>query len=213
MEIQNSFELFVWLKKQNLLDSSPEFWWPNYGTFEVVISTILTQNTQWKNVEQSLQNLKIFFHTDLTLDDLSKIDQFQLMSLISSSGFKNQKSQRIIKLCNNILSDFDSFDNFKKNVSRDWLLAQKGIGLESADSILCYACGRDEMVVDSYTSRLLGKFGYEFENYDDIKDWLIEGVNENFDKISEIYNQEISLNYVYSRFHGKIVEFSKRKSL
>ena len=213
MEIQNSFELFVWLKKQNLLDSSSKFWWPNYGTFEVVISTILTQNTQWKNVEQSLQNLKNFFNTDLSLDNLSEIDKFQLISLIVPSGFKNQKSQRIIKLCNNILSDFDSFDNFKKNVSRDWLLDQKGIGLESADSILCYACERDEMVVDSYTSRLLHKLGYEFESYDDIKDWLIEGVNENFDKISEIYNQEISLNYIYSRFHGKIVEFSKRKSL
>ena len=213
MEIQNSFELFVWLKKQNLLENSPQFWWPNYGTFEVVISAILTQNTKWQNVEKSLDNLRNYACNDLSLEFFSQVELGILNSLIAPSGFKNQKSPRIVKLCKNILDEFDTFENFKTNVSREWLLGQKGIGFESADSILCYACLRDEMVVDAYTARLLNQYGYEFESYEELKEWLIEGVNENFDKICAIYNQEISLNYVYSRFHGKIVEFSKRKSL
>lgn len=211
VEISNSFELLVWLKNMDLLSNSPKFWWPNYGTFEVVVGAILTQNTKWQNVEKSLENLKDFLGEKITPQNLSQLQSYTLASLIAPSGFNNQKSSRLSKLAQNINDKFGDFETFRKTVERDWLLAQKGIGQESADAILCYGCSREEMVVDKYTARVLAKFGYEFENYEEIKSWLMAGVNENFDKIQRIYKEDITLNEIYARFHGKIVELSKRK--
>ena len=143
---------------------------------------------------------------------LAHIDLTLFTQLITPSGFKNQKAKRLKTICQNILEDFGDFESFQNSVSREWLLQQKGIGAESADAILCYACGQEQMVVDAYTNRLLKEFGYEFESYDELKDWLEFGINENLDKIVEFYEYEISLNEIYCKFHGKIVEYMKRKS-
>ncbi len=207
--INDSYDLFVFLKNKNLLENSPEFWWPSYGTFETFIGAILTQNTKWTNVEKSLENLHK--HDLVSLEKIANVDLLLFTELITPSGFKNQKSKRLKQLCQNIIEDFDDFESFQNEVSREWLLEQKGIGPESADSILCYACKQDEFVVDSYANRLLKKFGYEFESYEDLKSWLEFGINENLDKITGFYEFDISLNQIYCRLHGKIVEFMKNK--
>lgn len=58
ISISNSYELLVYLKNQNLIDESLEFWWPSNNDFEILIGAILTQNTKWTNVEKSLENLR-----------------------------------------------------------------------------------------------------------------------------------------------------------
>jgi endonuclease-3 related protein len=209
-EINNSYDLFKILKGYDLLNERGGYWWPNYGTFEVVIGAVLTQNTKWSNVEISLQNLKKL--DLLSIEALKEVDIVILTNAIAKSGFKNQKSKRLKLLANNIFNEFGMFENFTQSVDREWLLSQKGIGLESADSILCYACGRDEMVVDSYTNRLLKRYEYEFESYDELKSWLEEGINQNYDKIIALYSDKnITLNKIYARFHGKIVEYMKNE--
>lgn len=208
-EISNSYELLVFLKNQNLIDENLENWWPNDNQFEIFLGAILTQNTKWINVEKSLENLRNLNIN--SLEDIIALDIDIFINAIAPSGFKNQKSKRIKQIAKNILEDFGSFDNFCENVSREWLLLQKGIGPETADAILCYACMQDYMVVDSYTNRLLKSFGYEFESYEDIQTWLVYGINENYDKIITLYGYEISLNQLYSRLHGKIVEYMKQK--
>lgn len=211
MEITNSYDLLLFLKEKDLLNDSPPYWWPNFGTFEVVVGAILTQNTRWDNVERSLKNIgSKDYSDDELLQFFINSSTHQLINLIAPSGFKNQKAARLKKLCQNISWEFGSFEDFALNASRQWLLEQKGIGNETADAILCYALGREEMVVDKYTDRLLKRHGYEFENYDEIKQWFEFGINENYDRITTLYGYKISLNEVYSRFHGKIVEFMKK---
>ena len=207
--INNSYDLFVFLKNRNLLENSPPYWWPSHGGFETFIGAILTQNTKWENVEMSLSNLKEY--EVLNLEKIAEINMQLFIKLITPSGFKNQKSKRLKQMCKNIINDFTTFESFQENVTRDWLLKQVGIGPESADAILCYACKQEEFVVDSYTNKLLQKFGYEFESYEDLKSWIEFGINENLDKISGFYEFEISLNHIYCRLHGKIVEFMKNK--
>ncbi|PLY09422.1 MAG: 3-methyladenine DNA glycosylase [Arcobacter sp.] len=207
--ILNSYDLFLFLKKKNLIDKRYKYWWPTNDDFEVFLGAILTQNTKWINVEKSLENLRKL--DSLDLEKLSHIDIDVLISAITPSGFKNQKSIRIKKICQNIIEEFGDFETFKENVCRDWLLSQKGIGAETADAILCYSCHKEQMVVDSYTNRLLKTFGYEFESYDELKAWLEYGINENFDKIESLYDYDVSLNMIYCRFHGKIVEFMKNQ--
>ena len=204
MEFSNSYELLEELRKKELLKDKPKHWWPNYATFEVVLGAVLTQNTKWENVEKALKNLKGY-----TLEDIASFAPEYLATLIKPAGFYNQKSKRLIALSRAILRDFGDFESFRESVDREWLLNQKGIGFESADSILCYACGRDTMVVDAYTKRLLKKKGYEFESYDEMKECCERGVHENWDKLKDIYEDD--LNLCFSRFHGKIVEFMKKK--
>jgi len=206
--LQSSYDLLYALKQMGYLQTTRDpLWWPQSGNFEVVIGTILTQQTKWERVEESLAKLKE--HKLLSLEALSKADVQQIATDIKPSGFYNTKAQRIQMLCTHILDDFISFERFQDEVSREWLLAQKGIGMESADSILCYACEREVFVVDSYTQRVLDALGYSFENYMQIQEWMQEGIETNFDKISKIYDSPITLHAVYARFHGKIVEFSK----
>ncbi|MFA7084061.1 MAG: 3-methyladenine DNA glycosylase [Arcobacteraceae bacterium] len=204
----DSYELLFFLRNKNLLKNSSEYWWPNYGTFETVLGAILTQNTKWTNVETSLANLKK--SNLVTLENIANADLAALTLAITPSGFKNQKAIRLIILCKNILSTFENFEKFQLEVNRSWLLEQKGIGPESADSILTYACKKEEMVVDKYTHRLLKSFGLEFNSYEELKLWCEYGINQNFDKIVQLYGYEITLNKIYCRFHGKIVEFMKQ---
>ena len=190
-------ELYAFLKSKNLLENSPKWWWPNAGSFEVVVGAVLTQNTTWKNVEMSLKNLEDF----LELTAFSNLDEATLKEMIQPSGFYNQKAPRLLTLSKNILNEFGTFKEFQKLVSRDWLLAQKGIGQESADAILCYGCFRDEMVVDSYTKRLLKKFDISFKKYEEYKEFLESDFRKEFSK-AELFE-------IFAEFHGMIVEYNK----
>ncbi|WP_258239271.1 3-methyladenine DNA glycosylase [Arcobacter sp. CECT 8989] len=207
VDISDSFDLLKYLKEQNLLEGHPEFWWPNSNFFEIFLGAILTQNTKWENVEKSLSNLRE--KNLLSLEGIKEVDLESFILAITPSGFKNQKSIRIKKIVSNILEEFGSFESFCENVSKEWLLEQKGIGLETADAILCYACKQEFMVVDKYTQKLVASFGYEFESYEDLQAWCEYGINDNLDKIFELYGYEISLNKLYCRFHGKIIEYMK----
>lgn len=202
MELSDSFELFSALESLKLLESSPPLWWPAYGTFEVVVGAILTQNTQWSRVQISLDNLRI--KELLSLHVLAHCDVEELMELIRPSGLFKAKAQSLIRLSQAILEDFGNFETFALSVDREWLLSQKGIGPETADSILCYACARPVMVVDSYTARLLNAFGYEFESYDELQEWCEAGIRGYFDTVQ--------LPAAFARFHGMIVEYVKGNS-
>ena len=107
--ISNSFDLYVFLKNKNLIDERYKNWWPSNSDFEIFIGAILTQNTKWTNVEKSLKNLKEL--DVLKLEKLKDIDIELLIEKIAPSGFKNQKSLRIKKICQNIYDEFGDFEN------------------------------------------------------------------------------------------------------
>ncbi|WP_297811060.1 3-methyladenine DNA glycosylase [uncultured Helicobacter sp.] len=220
MRITNSYELLEFLKFQSLLPSIPQgisivemeseksfWWWPNALSFEVIIGAILVQNTRWEQVSIVLEKLRN--KGILNLELLSEISLSILQDLIQKVGFYRQKSMRIQKLCQNILQDFGDYTNFCIQVSREWLLSQKGIGMETCDAILCYGLGREVMVADTYTYRLLQSYGYTLESYQDLQDWLMGGINENYDKVCTLYGFEIPTNLLFARFHAKIVEYCK----
>ena len=211
MYISDSFDLFKFLKieKGYLKELRDPLWWPNSRSFEVVVGAILTQQTKWQKVEKALDNLKE--NNLLNIESLATCDTKLLATLIKPSGFYNTKAKRLKLLSNNIIRDFGSFEVFKNKVSREWLLSQKGLGKESSDSILCYACEREVLPVDSYTARTIKKFGYEFEGYDELKEWFENGILGNLEKIWKIYGEEKAVYEIFARFHGKIVEYAKEE--
>lgn len=214
-EISNSFELLCFLKTAGYLNKNfcghLALWWPNAGSFEVVVGAILVQNCQWQRAELALQNLR-----NLDLLKPQKICSLaleKLQSLIAPAGLYRKKSVVLQQLCAAIVHDFGTFETMQSACERDWLLAQKGIGQESADSILCYALLREEMVADRYAAKILQAIGYEFESYDAIKEWLVHGIVQHQDKALALYDSNANLQTIFARFHGKIDEFGKENRL
>ncbi len=202
--MQSATTLFKALKDLGYDNRSKDsWWWPESGSFKVVVGAILTQNTTWSNVEKTLKILED--NSLISLEKLSNIDLATLEKLIKASGFYRAKAKNIKNLSLNILQDFGSFNNFKTDVTREWLLNQKGIGNESADAILNYACYKEAFVVDSYTARVLNSFGYEFSNYLELQEWIVDDFYIGYRDVFANINRA----QAYARAHGMIVEYCK----
>lgn len=134
--------------------------------FEVCTGAILTQNTSWGNVEKALQNLKK--EKMLSCSALAKAKRKKIANLIRSSGYFNQKAERLQLFCRHIEKQHNG--SLKKMFSlptaelRKELLSLKGIGPETADSIILYAAGKPVFVVDAYTKRLNERLGLSKAN-------------------------------------------------
>ena len=189
-------ELYNALKNELSVDAKG--WWNSYGTFWVVVDAICAQNTKFENALKSRQNI-INFGAN-SLEEIPGIPVSNLADLIRPSGFYNTKAKRLNALCKAICADFSDFDDFKNNVSSEWLISQKGLGLESVYSILCYGCERPFMVFDKYTATLLFELGYEFDDYEEARSYL-EGVLG--------ADCELSDELKCAHFHALIVEFAK----
>ena len=209
--MNNSYELLLALKQAGYLKNKQDpLWWPRSRTFWVIVGAILTQQAKWEKVELSLANLE-----SSGIDSLEKLAQCELDNLaqwIKPSGFYNTKAKYLKTVAKAIINAFGNFENFCGLVTREWLLAQKGLAMESADAILCYACGCEAMVIDAYSARLLAAFGYEFDSYEALQEWMCEGILTHWQAVQKTYDYAISLHEVYARLHGKIVEFCKENS-
>ncbi|RUM45553.1 MAG: 3-methyladenine DNA glycosylase [Hydrogenimonas sp.] len=208
LKLTNSYELLKALHALQLpIQEKDPWWWPNSGTYEVVIGALLTQNTKWQKVEEALENLRTL--EALTIEGLANLDEELLREAIRPAGFYNTKAKRL-KLLNQSIGDkFGDFETFQYAVERRWLLSKKGIGEETADAILNYACYREAMVVDSYTAGLLRALGYTFEDYRGIQAWLIEGLKDYDIKVRELF-PSLPKAQIYALFHGMIVEYCKQ---
>lgn len=152
----------------------PQNWWPAETPFETAVGAILTQNTAWTNVEKAIANLKQA--KALECSSMLKLPTNELENLIRPSGFFRQKTERLQLFCRHLAEHheerLENLLNQDMDTARTELLALKGIGPETADSILLYAGGHASFVVDAYTRRLLERLGRlpGSGSYDDMRD-------------------------------------------
>jgi endonuclease-3 related protein len=135
----------------------PQGWWPGRDSFEVIVGAILTQNASWKNVEAAIGRLK---ERELTTPRRVMDAGVETVSeCIRPVGYYRVKTERLFHFLTYFRERYDfDFDRMGKTPTRrlrDELLGVPGIGPETADSILLYALGRPEFVVDAYTQRVL----------------------------------------------------------
>lgn len=139
----------------------PQHWWPGDGRFEIIIGAILTQNTNWPNVEKALANLKK--ENLLTAEKLHSLEQSKLAELIRPAGYFNLKARRVKNLLDwlfcNYEGQLENLEDISTERLREELLSIKGVGPETADSILLYAFDREVFVVDAYTARVAVRHG------------------------------------------------------
>ena len=136
-------------------------WWPGDSPLEVIVGAILTQNTAWKNVEKAIAALRR--HALLSVAALVEIPECELAGLIRPSGYYNVKARRLkaffIFLRDEFRGSLEVMFSEDVPILRQKLLGIKGIGAETADSILLYAGGKPVFVVDAYTRRILSRHG------------------------------------------------------
>jgi endonuclease-3 related protein len=165
--------------------------------FEICLGCILTQNTTFTSVVKSLHNLKD--QNALNKKAIESMDIDRLKECIRPSGYFNQKA--------NYIHEFIKFYNSLegKTPSRDELLSVKGIGEETADSILLFAYKVPEFKVDAYTKRILLELGIidSKAKYKDVKK-LFE------DELSSKIKDKEKLVIIYQEYHALIVEHCKR---
>ena len=140
---------------QLLAHFEKQHWWPGETPWEVAVGAVLTQNTNWRNVEKAIHNLKL--KNALSVEAILNLEITQLAELIRPSGYFNLKAKRLKNLATwwtmNSQTAFDpstDLDELRNN-----LLKVNGVGEETADSILLYAFGRHTFVVDAYTKKFL----------------------------------------------------------
>ncbi|MFO1520431.1 MAG: endonuclease III domain-containing protein [bacterium] len=137
----------------------PQHWWPGETPFEVMVGAILTQNTSWTNVEKAISNLKA--QRLLNVLSLEALDVSRLSELIRPAGYFNVKAKRLKNFIHFLMTEYGGvLEKMKEEslpVLREKLLSVKGIGPETADSILLYAVQKNSFVIDQYTYRLLSR--------------------------------------------------------
>jgi endonuclease III related protein len=134
----------------------PQHWWPAKTSFEVILGAYLTQNTAWKAVERSLDNLRVA--GALTLDGLCSLTLEDLQRLIQPSGFHSRKAPALKAFAAMLNGEFggslQSLAASPTDVLRRRLLVLPGVGPETADAILLYALGHPVPVADEYLRRI-----------------------------------------------------------
>lgn len=189
----------------------PQGWWPltisghktrhhsgepknDRHMLEIIIGAILTQNTSWKNVEKALYNLSK--NNLIGLEKLKKIKKDKLAELIRPSGYYNQKAERL-----KIMADFllkNPMEKLKKLPTeelRKKLLDVKGIGPETADSIILYAFQKPAFVIDAYTKRIFERLGFKEKTYEQLQKLFTDSLEKD--------------HKVFNEYHALLVELGK----
>jgi endonuclease-3 related protein len=168
-----------------------QHWWPAKSRLEMMVGAILTQNTAWTHVEKAVENLRN--NSALDLNALEKASIKQVADWIRPAGYFNQKTGYIKGMVETINDRFGGSLNklfaLDAPALRKELLSWKGIGPETADSILLYAGGRPVFVVDAYTKRICLRHGWidEKASYEDIARLFTDNLPEDVQLFNEYH--------------------------
>ncbi len=180
-----------------LAEFGQQHWWPGDTRWEIATGAVLTQNTNWRNVEKAIENLKV--DNALLPQRTLSLSVTDLANLIQPSGFFNVKAKRLRNLATWWLVNSELAESASsplKNLRAD-LLSVNGVGEETADSILLYAFDRRSFVVDAYTRRFLQRHGLIDQS------WTYQRIKSLFEK-----NIPDSLE-IYKEYHALIVILGK----
>ena len=177
----------------------PQRWWPGETPFEIAVGAILTQNTNWGNVEKAINNLKN--QNALNVKAMHNMADKKLALLIKPAGYYNIKTKRLKKFLdfftNHYKGSIEKMKTEDKEALREKLLNINGIGPETADSILLYALEKPIFVIDAYTKRVLKRHNVVSEKAD-------------YYELQEIFHKNLPQDTtLFNEFHALFVKLGK----
>ncbi|MCL6611999.1 MAG: endonuclease III domain-containing protein [Peptococcaceae bacterium] len=167
----------------------PRGWWPAETPFEVCVGAILTQNVAWRNVVKAVAALKE--EGLLGVDAIYRAPREKIAGLIRPARYYNQKAARLKDFCSLVVErhggDLGKLFALPLAELRRQLLGVRGIGKETADSIILYAAQKPVFVVDAYTARIFSRLGIfpAQWGYDRIQDFF----TRNLPRDTALFNQ------------------------
>jgi endonuclease-3 related protein len=194
--------------KRNILETiydrlvatfGPQHWWPADSPFEVAVGAILTQNTNWTNVEKAIKNLK---HVRaLSTIALDAMPVAELSGHIRPAGYYNIKAKRLKNLVVFLREEYQGSMKrmAKENLSviREKLLYVNGIGPETADSIILYALKKPVFVIDAYTKRILSRH-------------TILHHDASYETYQKLFHEKLSKDVsLFNEYHALMVRLAK----
>lgn len=186
-----SGEMLVEMFDLLLKGFGPQNWWPADTELEMMVGAVLTQNTNWKNVEKAIQNLKR--KGMLSVDALHSLPTNEVAQEIRPAGYFNIKARRLKNLIQFIMEQYEGtislFLEEGTQSLREGLLSINGVGPETADSIVLYAARRPIFVIDTYTHRILSRHGMidEEAGYYDLQELFMDHLPDNADLFGEFH--------------------------
>lgn len=181
----------------------PQCWWPGESPFEIAVGAILTQNTNWGNVEKAIENLKR--EKVLSAKSIHEIRVDKLASLIKPAGYFNVKAKRLKAFIGFLMNEHHGsmkrMKNEKMQTLRAKLLKVNGVGHETADSILLYALEKPVFVIDAYTKRVLSRHGImEHEKpYEEFQELFHSSLKRDVKLFNEYHALFVRLGKTYCR--------------
>ncbi|MBI5073202.1 endonuclease [Candidatus Woesearchaeota archaeon] len=188
---------------------SHQGWWPinneykkrstlsDTEKFEIIVGALLTQNTSWIQVEKALNELRK--NNCLSVQGIIETKQETLGQYIKPAGYFNQKSERLKIIAQFLLQHpLAELQQMETNRLRALLLSVKGIGPETADSIILYAFSKPSFVIDTYTKRIMSRIGLcrKDVTYDELQELIVRNIPVDV----EMYNE----------YHALLVEHAKQ---
>ena len=177
----------------------PQHWWPGDTPFEVAVGAVLTQNTSWSNVEKAITSLKAT--NAMTATSLLALSASDLEQAIRPAGYYRVKARYLRTLAEWVsqraTGDLSSLASEDTGALRCEILALRGVGRETADSILLYAIGKPAFVVDAYTRRIAARLRLLPNNatYESTQQYFVARLPEDV--------------HLFNEFHGLLVHLAK----
>ena len=178
----------------------PQKWWPAETPFEVMVGSVLTQNTSWVNVERAIGNMKK--QNALSASRIATMTHERLARLLTPVGYFNVKATRLKNFCQWYLAHGGQrqLQKIPTETLRHLLLEVNGIGPETADDMLLYAFGRPVFVIDAYTRRLFVRLG------------IIDG-RESYETLRSLFETKLARVKekvtLFNEYHALIVHHAK----
>jgi endonuclease-3 related protein len=180
----------------------PQGWWPGRTPFEVAVGAILTQNTAWSNVERAVANLRRA--GALSCRGMRALSEKRLAGLIRPSGYFNQKARKLRDFLA-WLASRDRGGSVARALRgpleevRESLLAVRGIGPETADSVLLYAGERPVFVIDAYTRRVLERH-------------RLARAGDSYEDLRALFERSLPPSVpIYNEYHALLVRLGKER--
>lgn len=173
-------------------------WQSDRNPIDVLIGTILSQNTSDANSHRAFASLKASFDS---WEAIASAPAEHIARVIKSGGLHQIKAARIKQVLEQIEKEqgrisLDSLKSMTMTEAKDYLMRLPGVGHKTASCVLLFSLGKPSLPVDTHIFRVAKRLG------------LIDS-NVSIEKAPGLLQEQIPPFKVY-QFHVHMIEHGRR---
>ena len=136
-------------------------WQPSDSPLNVLVQTILSQNTSDTNSKRAFRFLQAAFPR---WEDVASADVSEIANAIRGGGLGEIKAKRIKQALGEIQQrrgelELDFLNELPLDEAREWLTQLSGVGTKTANCVFLFSLGRPALPVDTHIHRVARRLG------------------------------------------------------